>query len=215
MDMLSFMSKESSTSLDFMEITIAVIMAVSGVLTAWCGYQANLWSGEQAALYTEANILSVESAEANNIAGQLVLIDTEIFMQWLNASALRNNRLAHFYRQRFRPELSQAFEKWLQSHPLKNPGAFSTPFQSPDYKSMKQVEAAKLDASSRQTYARSQAANDISDDFIRSTVFLAVITMLAGSIQQFRKTKLRISILALATLMTTAVFIHTLQSPMK
>jgi len=92
------------------EFAATILLALSSVVTSWSGYQASLWSGIQSTNYNQANALRVESARESTQAGQQVGLDVALFMAWVNAKALSNDRLAEFYNQRFRPEFRQLFD---------------------------------------------------------------------------------------------------------
>ena len=69
----------------FVEAISIVLLACAGVATSWSSYQASRWGGEQAASYSRANGLRVESTRAAAAADQLRAIDVAVFMAWLEA----------------------------------------------------------------------------------------------------------------------------------
>ena len=84
------------------EVIVTFALALATVATAWSGYQAARWGGEQSASYSQAGALRTESVRASNQAGQLVQIDIGLFTNWINAFAAEDARLTNFYEQRFR-----------------------------------------------------------------------------------------------------------------
>ncbi|MEZ0391590.1 MAG: hypothetical protein ACAH59_05205 [Pseudobdellovibrionaceae bacterium] len=194
---------------DRIEIVTGLIMAFAGVVTSWCGYQAALWSGQQSALYTQANTLSVQASRDANSAGQWALVDITFFAQWSNAIGEQNLKLARFYEERFRPEFLRAFLAWK-----KDPKTYGTPFHQPEYNLIKGDEALKLETKSRETYLQGEEANHISDGYVRSTVLLAVVLMLVSNIQDFRKKGVRYGLLGVAGILLGYVIFHVASSPM-
>jgi hypothetical protein len=49
-------------------------------------------------------------------------IDVALFIQWADAHALGRTRLEEFDRRRFRHEFRPAFQAWIVTTPLANPG---------------------------------------------------------------------------------------------
>jgi hypothetical protein len=113
------------------EVAATVLLALAAVATAWSGYQASQWHGEQALASSRATATRVESTRASGEANRQVQVDLATFTQWTDAFAQGDARLAAFYRARFRDEFRPAFETWLASRPLRNPEAAKTPFELP------------------------------------------------------------------------------------
>jgi hypothetical protein len=78
-------------------------MALATVATAWSGYQASRWNGEQATTAGRANAARIESTRASSLADAQTQIDVATFTQWVDAYARGERELAAFYRRRFRP----------------------------------------------------------------------------------------------------------------
>ena len=88
-----------------LETLAAVILALAAVATAWSGYQASRWHGEQAIAFSHANASRVESTRASDLANTQTEIDVATFSQGVDAYARHETRLADFYRRRFRAAL--------------------------------------------------------------------------------------------------------------
>jgi hypothetical protein len=102
------------------EVVATVILAVAAVATAWSGYQASRWHGEQAIAFSRANAARVESTRAADLANAQTEIDVATFTQWVDAYARHETQLASFYRRRFRSEFQPAVAAWIATYPLKN-----------------------------------------------------------------------------------------------
>ena len=90
------------------EAVATVILALAAVATAWSGYQASRWHGEQASAFSHANAARLESTRMSDLADAQTEIDVAIFTQWVDAYARHETQLAAFYRKRFRPEFQPA-----------------------------------------------------------------------------------------------------------
>jgi len=168
------------------EVIVTLALALATVATAWSGYQAARWGGEQSTSYSQAGALRTESVRASNQAGQLVQIDIGLFTNWINAFAADDTRLTNFYEQRFREEFKPAFEAWLATEPVNNPDAPSSPFNMPEYKVSFAEESALLENQAAEKFAQGEKANQISDNYILNTVFLASVLFLGGIASRFK-----------------------------
>jgi hypothetical protein len=117
-----------------LEIIATVLLALSGVATAWAAYQARQWTGQQALSTSHATAARITENRDAALANRQVQIDVATFTQWLNARATGHLALATFYRQRFRDEFKPAFAAWLGTKPLTNSSAPETPFAMPQYR---------------------------------------------------------------------------------
>jgi hypothetical protein len=141
------------------EAVATVILALAAVATAWSGYQASRWHGEQAIAFSHANAARVESTRASNLANAQTEIDVATFTQWVDAYARHESRLADFYRRRFRGEVQPAVAAWVATHPLENPNAPLTPFAMPNYRLAAAARADRLEVAAEA--AAAEASRDI------------------------------------------------------
>ena len=127
-----------------LEIILAVMMGIVAVSTAWSGYQAARWGGEQSTLYSRAGALRTESVRAANEGLIEMLLDVDLFTQWINARSDDRQELADFYSMRFRDEFKPALESWLATDPFGNSDAPNSPFVMPNYVVSSMVESDTL-----------------------------------------------------------------------
>jgi hypothetical protein len=129
-----------------LEIIATVLLALATLGTAWSGYQASRWTGEQAKEFARGTGTRIESTKAASLADSQSQIDVATFTQWVDAYALRRTELADFYFKRFRAEFKPAVVAWIATRPLRNPDAPLTPFAMPQYKLAAQEESERLEA---------------------------------------------------------------------
>jgi len=168
------------------EVIATLVLALATVVTAWSGYQAARWGGEQSSSYSQAGALRTESVRASNQAGQLIQIDIGLFTNWVNAFAAGDQQLTGFYENRFRDEFKPAFEAWIATEPVANPDAPSTPFEMPEYRVSAAEESSILEEQAAESFAKGEAANEIGDNYILNTVFLASVLFLGGIASRFK-----------------------------
>jgi hypothetical protein len=180
------------------EVSAALVISLAAAMTSWVGFQAALWDGEQAAHYAQAGAARVEATAAVAEGGQLQTADLLLFQGWLGAAAQDEPLLQKFYRQRFRPEFSVAFEAWLLTAPLTNPAAPASPFTMPQYHSARLAEAQRLQKRADDLFNQGQRDNDIGDRFVRATVLLAVALFFGGIGQTFKSVPIKGVLVAMA-----------------
>jgi hypothetical protein len=175
-----------------LDLYLTIIMSVAALATSWAGYQASVWSGDQAAHGSAATALRTTSTRASTRAGQERIVDVQLFTSWLNAYATGNTRLATFYEGRFRPEFRPAFRAWVASRPLRSPDAAPTPFTLPQYRVASDAEAQQLARAADQESAASQYANRVSDGYVLDAVILAMVMFFATAAQRGFTARLRL-----------------------
>src|SRR6188474_516921 len=105
---------------DRTELVATVLLSVAAVATAWSGYQATRWNGEQTKASSRTNAIRIEAARAQGLAEAQKEVDVATFIQWVDAYAHRETELTRFYARRFRVEFEPAFAAWLATKPLTN-----------------------------------------------------------------------------------------------
>jgi hypothetical protein len=182
-----------------LEIAEAAVLAVVAITTAWSGYQAALWTGHQAERYGQASKLRVQAEGAANFANQERLYNASTVVEWLNAKAHGDKKLADLFERRFLPEFRPAFEAWTKTDPLNNPNAPPGPQMMAEYKSSKAEEAAKLNDQATAAFEQGTLDRQRSDEYVRVTVTLATVLLLIAISQRFTTRAVRVGLLLLAT----------------
>src|SRR3954466_1042273 len=128
-----------------LELAAVLLLSMTTLATAWSGYQAARWSGEQSQHYARASATRVIAQQAATRAGQLRIDDLLYFNGWLDAREAGNAKLEAIYRSRFRPEFEPAFRAWIAQHPFTNPRAVPGPLYMPQYRSADLARSVRLD----------------------------------------------------------------------
>jgi len=123
----------------------ALVLSAATVATAWCAYQAALWSGDESKFYFEASAAQVDAAQLENRALQRIGFHVGLFVEYVAALSQDNQALADFLYQRFPPELKAATDAWLAEDPFNNSDAPSSPFKMPKYLLPEQIAAEQMD----------------------------------------------------------------------
>ncbi len=195
-----------------LELCAVLLLALTTLATAWCGYQAARWSGEQSENFARASSTRIKSQQASTRAGQLRIDDLLYFDGWLDARQSGNTRLAAIYRRRFRPEFLPAFRAWIAQRPFSNPRTALGPLYLPEYRLADSARSARLDAAADKLFEEGTSAKRTDDRYVLSTVFFAAVLFFAGISLRLDWLPLRVVVLGLAFAMLGGgvVFVLTL-----
>ena len=176
---------------DRAEIVATVLLAVAAVATAWSGYQATRWNGEQAKASARTNAIRIEAARAQGLAEAQTEVDIATFIQWVDAYALGRTEVTDFYFRRFREEFKPAFNAWVASKPLTNRRAPLTPFVMPQYELAAGEEAAQLDADAEVSSATVRRNIQRASNYVLAVVLFSVSLFFAGVSTKLTAARLR------------------------
>jgi hypothetical protein len=179
------------------ELVATVLLAFAAVATAWCSYQATRWNGEQAKAGAGASAARFQAARAADLANAQTEVDVATFSSWVNAYARGEQKLADFYRARFRPEFVPAVEAWIATKPLVNADAPLTPFRMPQYKLAATADADRLDKRAEVLAADVRRDIQRASNYVLGVVLCAVALFFAGMSTKLTSPPLRVAMLVL------------------
>jgi hypothetical protein len=194
------------------EIVAAIVLATAGILTAWAGFQSQLWSGTELASYAKYSALRQQATRLQAEADELQAVEVSLFSAWLDASVSGKARLASYYRSRFPANLSRAFEPWIVLHPLETDGAPRSPFDMPTYRRA-DGPAVALNAKADESLRMAESANQVADSFARASVALAMAMFLGGMAQVFHARRVKAALLAISVLACLVGLVRVLSLP--
>jgi hypothetical protein len=207
--------KGSSQSLahEILEILEALLLAVVAISSAWSGYQAALWTGQQEELYGYASKLRVEAEGAATYATQERIYNASTVVEWLKAESQGNTKLADIFERRLLPEFRPSFEAWKKTDPLNNPNAPPAPQSMSEFHSSKTEAAARLNDKANQIFEEGTHARRRSDEYVRTTVILATVLLFVAISQRFKFRAVRVGLLVAAILLLCIPLYHILSLP--
>ncbi|MHB8601888.1 MAG: hypothetical protein ACYC6W_03595 [Nitrosotalea sp.] len=124
--MVTISSNEKNHRLDKTDLAYATILGLAVVVSAWCGYQHELWSSALTFELKAANTAHREFTTAELKERQSNVMDVIAFNGYLGALSNHDQKLADYYKNSFRPEMKVAFDAWLKTNPLNNTGGNTT-----------------------------------------------------------------------------------------
>ena len=174
------------------------MLAIVAVATAWSGYQAARWDGQQSLLYGHATADRFKADAASTYGGQELAADSAIFTAYLQARSAGDSKLETLYVRRFTPDYQAAFAAWLKTDPFTNPAAPAGPGLMPQYRNPSFESAARLNALASATFNQGSAARDTAERYVRDTVLFASVLFLVAIAQRFKVRSVRIATTAVA-----------------
>jgi hypothetical protein len=196
-----------------LEVVATILLALATVGTAWSGYQASRWNGEQAKAASRANAARIESTRAAGRANAETQVDVATFVAWVDAYALERTELADFYYARFRREFRPAVEAWVATRPRRNPDAPLTPFAMPEYTLASQAQADELEATAELWATRARENVQRSTNYVLAVVLFAAVLFFAGMSTKLRTARLRRTLLAFGVVVFVGTLVWVASSP--
>jgi hypothetical protein len=195
------------------DVAATVLLALATVATAWSGYQASRWNGEQAATAGRVNAARIDASTASALADAQTQVDVATFTAWVDAYARDETDLAAFYRRRFRAEFAPAVTAWIATRPLQNANAPLTPFAMPQYTLAAREEAARLDERAEALAAKVRVDIQRSTNYVLAVVLFAATLFFAGMSAKLPSPRLRLAMLVMGLVVFTGALVWVATSP--
>lgn len=185
---------------DMLEIFETIVLALVAVATAWSGYQASRWDGQQSLLYGRSSVLRVQAQTIAARGNDVQLYNALTVAEWLKAEAEGNKVLAQIFERRLLPEVRPAFDVWRASDPIHSTNAAASPMLLPEYHDSAAEKSQRLNDESVRVFDQGSQAREYADQYVRATVLLGTVLLLAAIGQRFRAMAMRAALIILAFL---------------
>jgi hypothetical protein len=196
-----------------LSIAEAVLLSIVALMAAWSGYAAAKWSTESRVKLAEASTLRSEANRADINAIDLRNFDASTFNAWFSAFTVKNREAMALAERRFRPQFKVAFDAWRATHPESNPNAPKGPTYMSQYKQPGLKKARDLNEQATTAFADGSTAGTRSDDYVRTTVFLASVLFLVGISTQFRIRGVRYALVGVGAVLLVVSLVQLTQLP--
>jgi hypothetical protein len=198
-----------------LSIAEAVLLSIVALLAAWSGYAAAKWSTESRLHLAESSTARNKASRAHLEAMELRNFDSSTFNAWFAAYTAGNEQAMAVARRRFRPEFRVAFDAWRATNPESNPNGPRGPTYMPQYRQPGLARATALDEQADEAFEAGSEAGTTADDYVRTTVVLAVVLFLVGISTHFPLRAARYGLIALgaALLVISVVLLTQLERP--
>ena len=205
--------KHHEKLIKWIEIVSAVLISLATVTSAWCVYQSSRWSGEERSSSNRATAARTESVRFSNQALQLTSIDVAMFTEFAAAYSNEDEFMYDFLMERFRPEMKVAVDAWIETQPLINHDAPTSPFEMDEYKSAAQEESDRLLEEVEDHLEDARLYNQRGDSYTLLTVIFASVLFFGGISSEFTSIKIRLGLVIFASLIFFATIFWTLTFP--
>jgi hypothetical protein len=196
-----------------LSIAEAVLLSIVALLAAWSGYAAAKWSTESRVQLAASATARSKASRAHLASMELRNFDSSTFEAWFAAYTARNEQAMTVAERRFRPEFRVAFDAWRATRPETNPRAPPGPTYMPQYRQPALARATALDNQADEAFATGEEAGKNADDYVRTTVFLAVVLFLVGISTHFPLRAARYGLIALGSVLLVISVVQLTQLP--
>jgi hypothetical protein len=200
-------------SRNIIEFISALLMALATIASAWCGYKATSWNGQQSIFLGETAALRFEATRKLTLAGQEALVDITTFEQLYRALTEGRAEYAQRTLKRLRPEARVAVDAWLATDPFKNSSAPPGPFSMKEYRPRLAEEAKALDQEADRKFAAAREANRNVDLYTMVTIMLASVLFFAGLATHFSSRRVQVGVLLLGLVVFLSAVIVLISLP--
>jgi hypothetical protein len=191
----------------WLEITIAAILGLTAVTTAFAAYQGGKSERETVASYNEGIRDSSLSTGVLLEAEQTLSNDRALFLQYV-AAAQSNKDLARYYLSNLMsPQLRAAVIWWSKQD------KYATPFvdANPKYKAEDFVLGNKLSETSNELFVEAKGTHKTSNRYELVTVIAAVALFLLGVAGVMHIYALRVAFLVIGSIFFMGALVQTLR----
>jgi len=158
------------------ETVVLIVLSITAVLTAWCGFQSAKWSGEMSIAFSQASSARIEAARLAGVANAARQADLTIWGVYLQARAQGDTALASYVEQRLTDHFQEAYRAWLAE---KQPA--DGPFTMKEYVPPGTAEAAAADERADSRFADALRFNKYGDNYTILTVLFAMVLFFAAT----------------------------------
>jgi hypothetical protein len=182
----------------FLELVAVLLLGITTVGTAWCGFQATRWNGESSDLARTAATQRLEGSRLFGLATQRITYDSMVVAKYAEASQQRDVALQQFYRRSVvRPAFLPFLDRWEAA--AKAGDTTVGVFEDEDYLSGQFADYNNAIAAAEEAAQQSQEADETAEAYVGTTILLAVALFFAGVTSSFLSRLSRILLLIAAT----------------
>jgi hypothetical protein len=191
----------------------ALLLALVTIAAAWAGYSAARWGTASRVDVAQSSHLRQLATRADLEALSARNFDSSTFNAWFTAYTLGSKQKEAVAIRRFRPEFRVAFDAWIATDPLHNPKAPPGPTYMPQYRPPEQAQSNALDNQADTKFDQGTHDGEISDNYIRITVFLAAVLFMVGIGSTFKLYQIRYALITFGTALLVLAVVLIFREP--
>jgi len=180
-----------------LELIAVLFLGITTVGTAWCGFEASRWNGDSADIALVASAQRIEGSRLFGLATQRITYDSIVVAKYAEALAEGNTELVQFYRQSVvRPEFLPVLDRWEAAFTAGDTAVGV--FEDEEYLTEQFADYEKTVATAEQATEESQRAGEVADQYVGTTILLAIALFFAGVMSSFKYRPARVLLLVAA-----------------
>lgn len=190
----------------------AIILAIAAVATTWASFQASQWSNAQSDAQSASAIQRSDANRAASEASSQSVVDSQMWVSWVEAVASQQKDRAGFLRDRFSSALDKAQKEWLGTVPVDGDGnparvPDGTPLNLASYVVPAQMQADDLSNKAEASLADADEYSNTSTRYVMLAVLFALVLFFASVATKFTSPKIQVGLImvGLVLLVTTCV----------
>ena len=196
----------------------AIILAIAAVATTWASFQASQWSNAQSDAQSASAIQRSDANRAASEATSQSVVDSQMWISWVEATAAQQKLRAGFLRDRFTPALDRAQKEWLgkvQVDADGNPVAVpdGTPLNLPSYVVPAQLQADALSTKAEESLALADEASNNATKHVMLAVLFALVLFFASVATKFTAPKIQVALVLVSLLLLATTCIRMVMLP--
>ncbi len=187
-------SEPRQRRLDRLEVSIAILLGIAAILTAWSTYQSAQLDAGMSQSYSEGIRSSDAASQAYNDAAATDVADQALFLEYAKAEFAGDvDTATYIYDSLMTAELQAAIE-WWDAQP--SSAQYDTPFteDNPNWSTQMFDDAEALDAEAQAQFDTAQTRDRIGDDFEILAIIIALALFLFGVASLVRQERIKIGL---------------------
>ena len=179
------------------EIVAVLLLGITTVGTAWCGFQSVQWSGASSSHAQAASDKHVEAARLFGLATQTIAYDSGITAKYAQAASAGDTELQDFYRKSLvRKDFLPVLDAWeAEVKAGRNPTPLA---DDTDYLASQLAGYQAMIASAEEETRQGIEAGTVASTYVSVTILLAAALFFSGVISSFKYRAARALLLAAA-----------------
>ncbi|QDP96719.1 hypothetical protein FOE78_13095 [Microlunatus elymi] len=157
------------------DVIVLVLLSVTAVVTAWCGFQSSKWGGAMSISFSQASSARIAAARDQGEANSARQIDVSLWTLFVQATATGDKQLASYVQARFPDRLEIAYKAW-QAQGQKA----DSPFALAAYQPPGQAASVAADRDADRKFATALEYNTRGDHYTVLTVLFAIVLFFAA-----------------------------------
>lgn len=178
-----------------MEILAVVLLGIATVGTAWCGFQASMWSGIDDDAKLAATQSRIEASRLFNTSTTAAAYDATMVARYAEAFRAQDDKLMAFYRRTLiRKQFLPVLDRWVAL--VERGDAPPNLMDDQQYLDLIMGPYQKAEARTAELDAVSDKAGTTANTYVLMTLLLAMSLFFAGVTSSFKYPVVRLMLLA-------------------